>query len=341
MVEKSNDPEHDSTPNPPPQRKIRFRLLSDTQVEALPDPAWLIDRTVPTNGFGVLYGPPGEGKTFLALDLSLSVATARTWCGRQVTPGAAIYVIAEGVAGLKQRVKAWKDTYGFDTVPRIHFVQQAVQLHQRKDVRDFLADLDAQVDEPIVLIVFDTLARCFVGGEENSAKDVGILIDGAEQVRQATGASVMLVHHTTKKGREERGSSALRGSADTLLQLRSSNGLITLSCAKQKDGQPFENVILTLVPALDSCVLRRATEEALPPKAFPCLRALASVEDPNGATAGQWETAASIPASTFHRCRKALVERGFVMQLDKRYMLTEKGRVVSGITATGPDDTSG
>jgi hypothetical protein len=35
------------------------------------------------------------------------------------------------------------------------------------------------------LVVFDTLARSMVGGDENSARDMGQLIDGAEHVRQA------------------------------------------------------------------------------------------------------------------------------------------------------------
>jgi RecA-family ATPase len=73
---------------------------------ALDSPEWLIEDMVPTGAQAVLYGPSGEGKSFLALDWALSNATGRTWLGRQVKQGRVVYVIGEGGGHMQQRVQA-------------------------------------------------------------------------------------------------------------------------------------------------------------------------------------------------------------------------------------------
>ena len=55
----------------------------------------------------------------------------------------------------------------------------------------------ARREEP-KLIIFDTLARCMVGGDENSPLDMGRAVAAADRVRVETGAAVLLVHHPTK-----------------------------------------------------------------------------------------------------------------------------------------------
>ena len=43
----------------------KFTLLTTDELEALPDPEWLIEGILPSGGLGVLYGQPGAGKSFL------------------------------------------------------------------------------------------------------------------------------------------------------------------------------------------------------------------------------------------------------------------------------------
>jgi RecA-family ATPase len=66
-----------------------------------------------------------------------------------------------------------------------------------------------------VLAVVDTLARCFVGGEENSARDMGRFVAAADRLRTATGAAALLLHHVSRHGGAIRGSTALPGALDT------------------------------------------------------------------------------------------------------------------------------
>jgi RecA-family ATPase len=91
------------------------------------------------------------------------------------------------------------------------------------------------------LVIIDTLARCMIGGDENSARDMGLFVEACSRV-QKTGAAVMVIHHTGKNSATgPRGSSALFGAADTIIELSNDDGLIQLRCEKSKDAKPFED----------------------------------------------------------------------------------------------------
>ena len=64
-----------------------------------------------------------------------------------------------------------------------------------------------------------------VGADENSAKDMSEAVAGADAIREATGAHVCLVHHAGKEdAKGMRGSSALLGAADTVIQITADKG---------------------------------------------------------------------------------------------------------------------
>ena len=223
----------------------------------LPPMSWQVDGHLPRGGFIVLYGASGGGKTFVGLDLALAVSTGLEWGGNVVDQGHVVYVSAEGSSGLNQRIKAWQ-TYRDNSAPlaNIHFVTDAVNLLDAPQVLEFIAGIKSQHEAP-ALVVLDTLARCLVGGDENSAQDMGKAIYAVDLIRKETGAAVMVIHHTTKANPEtERGSSSLRGAADTMMLVCNKDGRITLTCEKQKDGAPFTATDWKLHPidAVESCV---------------------------------------------------------------------------------------
>jgi hypothetical protein len=97
------------------------------------------------------------------------------------------------------------------------------------------------------MVVVDTMARCMLGGDENSSEAVGRLIARLDELRNEFGCTVLLVHHGTKTDEQvERGSSALRGAADTMICLSGAVHSLMLSCEKQKDAQEFDPVYLRL-----------------------------------------------------------------------------------------------
>jgi hypothetical protein len=104
------------------------------------------------------------------------------------------------------------------------------------------------------LIIFDTLARLTPGGDENNAGQMGLAIKAIDIIRESTSASVLLVHHTRKAGKDgkgafvERGSSALRGAADVMIECSSIEEalLVQLKCTKMKDAEPFKTISVGL-----------------------------------------------------------------------------------------------
>jgi hypothetical protein len=339
----------DPVPTPPPPSK--FKLLSVTDMENLPPLEWMAGE----DGAGILleqslfavYGAPGAGKSFVVADLACTIAAykdglERLWLGNGVRNGPVIYVAAEGGRGFRNRVIAWRKHYNVaPSALDLHFVIEPVNLFGGDDVSHILRAADL-LDEPPVLVVFDTMARSMVGADENSAQDVGLVIDRAERIKRETGATVGLVHHANGGGETERGSTALRGGVDTLCSVRedeeTGNGRI-LSCVKQKDADPFADHRFFLLPVGDSCVVSSSPPggiKHLTKRQISALRALDLFTQ--GALPSEWAKASEIPERTFYRTRKYLITEGFVNERasgnSTRYFLTDSGR--SSLTREAP-----
>jgi hypothetical protein len=207
----------------------------------------------------------------------------------------------------------------------ICFLAESVQLLQSAEVDRLITGI-AALPEPPVLVIIDTLARCLVGGDENSAKDVGLANSAVDRIRRATGGAVLLVHHTRKNDNTERGSGSLRGAADAMIAVGKKGDVVTLSCDKMKDGTQFDDIRLRLVELEDSCILRPV--DAVPDRSFApeakhiaCLQELAGKPLPFT----KWHLASGLAKSSFVRAKKDLTENGYVQQVGDRYELTPKG----------------
>src|ERR1035437_428981 len=238
-----------------------LRLYSTQELIGMPAPTWLIDPIIPAGGFVALVGQPGAGKSFIALDMAMSVAAGGFWQGHPVAQGYVLYVSAEGGTGVGKRAKAWLQTKGL--TPRdadMAWMVEPVYVRPGSDgMNTLLTRLEEELVQVPTLIVLDTLARC-LEGDENQQEDMGRFVAGIDVLRHSYKATVLVVHHTRKDGEIERGSPSFRGAADTMLFAKRPNqtGPITLSCTKQKDAEEFKSVSLRLklVPEVDSCVVQ-------------------------------------------------------------------------------------
>ncbi|HWK30117.1 MAG TPA: AAA family ATPase [Solirubrobacter sp.] len=233
-----------------------FTVFGYSDLLRMPDPPWLIDGLLPGNGLSVLYGAPKSGKSFIAIDWAMSIASGRSWLGRAVQRGWVLYIAAEGVGGLKARARAWHDTHDKPTDDDlwIRWLPEAVDLRNREQIERARSTI-ATLPEAPRLIVVDTMARTMPGGDENAARDVGEFIAALDLLR--AGQAILVVHHAGKAGDSHRGSSALRGAADLMARVeRDDRGpKLTLACEDMKDAAEFEPIPLRLEPASDSCVI--------------------------------------------------------------------------------------
>jgi hypothetical protein len=230
------------------ESKPRIRILDLDELENIQPPSFLIDDVLTEGGLSVLWGRSGGMKSFVALDMAMCIAAGIPWHGRPVRKGLVIYLAAEGSHGLGRRAIGWRRTRGRDLPkPAFKLIPHGVALTSD--------DLDAMVAAILalgvmpVLIVIDTLARTFGTGDENKQADMNAYVSAADKLREATGANVLIVHHSgVHEDKRERGSNVLRGAADTVIKVsRKDHHLDIINHGpegKQKDAEEFKTIKL-------------------------------------------------------------------------------------------------
>lgn len=223
-----------------------YELLTVDQILDRKLPPWILRRVVRQGELLVVFGPPACGKTFLVLDIVLSVAMGFDWRGYSTKPGAIVYFAGEGVGGLGMRILAWAMEHGVDARSLdVRVLPHAIAFLEEDEFQQLLRSV-AELDPKPLVIVVDTLARYMVGADENSAQDMGQFVDRCAHLVRVTGATVIVVHHSSKGARVERGSSALRGAADVLIRVEKKDGTIEVVGDKAKDAEMLPSLLLEL-----------------------------------------------------------------------------------------------
>ena len=218
----------------------RWRTLDE--LAQTPAPEWHIENLLIRGTAARLTAPPESLKTFVALDAALAVATGEAFAasGRYATGqrGHVLYVVGEGLGSFHSRVEAWRIARGVsrEAIKDVFTVLAgAVQFADEREMADVIAKV---AETGAVMVIFDTQARCTVGLEENNATAQGLAVRGLDTLREATGATVLVLHHPNKSNdRDPRGSSAWNGALDTELHLERDGMELTLTVTKMKDAE--------------------------------------------------------------------------------------------------------
>ncbi|HIH3586339.1 TPA: helicase RepA family protein [Escherichia coli] len=205
--------------------------------------SYVIKGLIPAESLCSTYGASGSYKSFLAISWSCHVATGMAWGGRRISKGAVIYIAGEGSMGVKRRVKAWEITHD-KVVTDLCIINAPVFPASPDYVEQVIRTaglVKSRTGENVRLIVIDTLARCFGGNDENDSRDMGAFIQGCDAIKQATGATVLVVHHSGKdETKGARGSSAFRAALDAEYRISRENSDVTAlvaACTKMKDAE--------------------------------------------------------------------------------------------------------
>ena len=220
-----------------------FRLIPASQLVDEPV-KWLIKDLIPANSLASLYGKPGTYKSFVALYMASHIALGLAVFGRNTEQGDVVYIAGEGGAGLKKRYEALRKRHNLPDIHNLYFLKRQLNLRSKMDdLARLIKEIKSNNINP-KLIVIDTLARAFSGGNENSSEDMGAFIAMVGLLQQATSAAVLLVHHSGKdEARGQRGHSSLLGAVDAELELMklseddSIHRIGQLTTTKQKDGE--------------------------------------------------------------------------------------------------------
>lgn len=222
----------------PEGRRLRFERFDNIKPDL--DRRALVDGWLHPGAFSVMYGDANTGKTNIALDMAIRVAADLPWFGRSVQQGPVAYIAAEGGGGIRARVAAFRQHLGHGDVPFYLLADSVDLLDPRGDVLPLvkaLKEIEAETGQGVALLIVDTLARALAGGNENAGEDMGGLIRNVDHVRAATGAHVLLIHHSGKdQARGARGHSSLRAAVDTELEVQKTGpNTGTVRATKQRD----------------------------------------------------------------------------------------------------------
>lgn len=236
------DVSFDTPSQPAATKSAALEWFRDIQ-PALTD-SYLVKGVIGAGAMSVVYGPSNSGKTFFCLDLAFHLAAGREWRGLRVKPSAVLYLAAEGGNGVSNRIAALRATHGPLDLPLALRRAGMDLLHSEADLQtvfDLAKEVMATADGKPLLIVIDTLSRVMAGGDENSPADMTALIKNVDAIRQATGAHIMVVHHSGKDvARGARGHSSLRAATDTEIEVQNENGARAAQVTKQRDYQGGE-----------------------------------------------------------------------------------------------------
>jgi KaiC/GvpD/RAD55 family RecA-like ATPase len=211
---------------------------------------FLIDKLLLASPKIVIIGQPGCGKSFFAIDASLHIAAGTQWFGRDVTPGLVVYIAAEGQAGVRLRVAAWKQVNGASGPIPFALIPTAVNLlDPEADVQNLVEDIErlqATWGAP-ALIVVDTLSQTFGGGDENGS-DMAAYVANVARVAAPFSAATAVVHHQPLESQTKRprGHGSLWGAADTVLHVEGAKGTRRITIVKQKDIDPGADILFDL-----------------------------------------------------------------------------------------------
>ena len=326
----------DGSASPSPQAKgpAPLPVLRFEDIQPVLDTADFVQGLLIEAAAAVVYGESNAGKTFWATDLSLHVAAGMDWNGRRVEQGGVVYCVLEGGSGFRNRVSAWKRDRGMEdaVIPFASIPSKLDLLYPEADTPRLIAAIKAEGERmgcPIKLVVVDTLARAFAGGNENASEDMGMLVHNMDLIREETGACVLFIHHSGKdQAKGARGHSSLRAAIDTEIEVKAEVGteLKTATVVKQRemakgDVFPFRLDVVELGKnrhgeAVTSCLVRPLDADdmperrkPLPPTAKEAFVALREALAKHGKTTVMQEIPAGVHVVTLEQWRAEFYSR--------------------------------
>lgn len=217
------------------------RLLEVVRVGQIPADEhprrWLVERLWTEAAVGLIGGAPKSAKTWLGLDLALSVASGTACLGRYrvATAGPVLVYLAEDALSLvRERVAGMTRHRGLDLSGlEMHVITEPTLRLDREPHRGRLLETAKAIGPRLILL--DPLVRLH-RVDENHATEMAGLLAYFRQLQRQLQSAVILVHHTRKNaptgaaaGQGLRGSSDLHAFGDSNLYLRRSGERLVLS----------------------------------------------------------------------------------------------------------------
>jgi hypothetical protein len=291
---------------------------------------WLVTGLWAEEAVGIVGGEPKCCKSFLALDLAVSVA-AGTPCLRRFPVNRAgrvlLYAAEDALHVVRRRLE------GICAAAGLALRDLDVQVITAPTVRLDLEADRASLDETVAklrprLLVLDPFVRLH-RIDENASGEVAPLLAYLRELQRRHGVAVALVHHAKKGGGRARAGQALRGSSefhawgDSNLYLRRHSDDLTLT-VEHRAAPSVPAITLELAQRGDALALEVADRGASPEPAPASVddritRALAVAAGP--VTLAALRSSLRIRNATLHERLAALTAAGVLVRSPDGYRL--------------------
>jgi AAA domain len=186
------------------------------RVAAAGEPRWLIQGLWPADAYGVLAAQEKAGKTWAALDLTVSVACGRPWLDHFAcpTPGPVLVFLGEGgERATVRRIQAIATSKGVDPgqlADRLRLCFRVPRLAAPGAGGELAAIEQELTAHPAALVVLDPLYLAAAGASGANLYDMGAVLQAIQGVCQAAGCALLVVTHWNKTG-DGRGADRISG----------------------------------------------------------------------------------------------------------------------------------
>jgi hypothetical protein len=215
---------------------------------------WLVEGLWGSSSVGVIGGAPKCAKTWLGLDMALSVATGTPCLGKYAVPESGpvlVYLAEDALPIVRERVQGMARHRGLDLGQvEIHVITAPVLRLDRDRDRTRLWETARRLRPRLLLL--DPLVRLH-GVDENNAGEVAELLAYFRSLQRQLDLSVLLVHHTRKNaaggaaaGQGLRGSGDIHAFGDSNLYLRRTREHLVLS-SEHRAAPASASVYLELI----------------------------------------------------------------------------------------------
>jgi len=242
-----------------------------------PDAArrWLIQGLWPRAGVGIIGGAPKCCKSWLGLDLAVSVASGTPCLDAfqvQEPGGALVYMAEDAAPVVKQRLAGLCQNRSLDlaALPIGVITAPSLRLDLPQDQRRLRETVRRHAPRLLLLDPFVRLHRV----NENQAGEVSAILGYLRELQRTLDLAVVVVHHARKNGGPSSGGESLRGSGDffawvdTALSLRRHRQQLVLSVEHRAAAAP-DSVTLALVGTESDMHLAIVASESQRPHANP------------------------------------------------------------------------
>jgi hypothetical protein len=199
-------------------------------------PPTLVKGLLPKSGIAFIGGQSGAGKTFIAIDLAVSLTTGIPFFGKRVKEKVGVLIIAgEGAATIQPRITVSRMAKNIEGKLPIAWLSGYPDFTKPEQVRSYFEKIKGvgrmmaeNYGVRLGVIIIDTLAAVFDLEDENDNSEASKIIRAMNVMSEALGVVVVPVHHYGK-GAETglRGASAWRAGSDIVLSITADRNQLT------------------------------------------------------------------------------------------------------------------